>query len=85
MVKALPLGGIVTALGGAEPEPLPADDASLWLYLGIAIALVLAGGVFAGLTIAYVLQHDHHGSARYAVTNQMEQNRANTTQLDGPG
>ena len=34
---------------GKSPE-----DASLWLYLGIALALVLLGGLFAGLTIAYV-------------------------------
>lgn len=30
-----------------EPE-----DASLWLYLTIAVVLVLLGGAFAGLTIA---------------------------------
>jgi len=29
-----------------------ADDPSLWLYLSIAVLLVLLGGVFAGLTIA---------------------------------
>jgi metal transporter CNNM len=33
--------------GGASP-----DDPSLWLYLTIALVLVLHGGVFAGLTIA---------------------------------
>jgi metal transporter CNNM len=51
IVKALPLpfGGLVSALG---EEAHPKNDASLVLYLGIAIALVLAGGVFAGLTIA---------------------------------
>ena len=51
MVKAipLPLGTIVHAL--AE-EDLPKKDASLILYLGVALALVLGGGVFAGLTIA---------------------------------
>ena len=32
-----------------------ADDASLWLYLLVAAVLVLLGGAFAGLTIAYVL------------------------------
>ena len=37
-----------------EDLPKSPEDASLWLYLGIAVALVLAGGVFAGLTIAYV-------------------------------
>jgi len=31
-----------------------AEDPSLWLYLGVALALVLGGGAFAGLTIAYV-------------------------------
>ena len=52
LVKALPLGGIVNALAD-EDLPKSANDASLWLYLGIAVGLVLAGGVFAGLTIAY--------------------------------
>jgi metal transporter CNNM len=51
MVKAIPLpfGGFVSAL---HEEEHPKADASLVLYLAIAIALVLAGGVFAGLTIA---------------------------------
>ena len=50
-VRAIPLpfGGIVHAL--AE-EAHPKNDASLILYLGIAMMLVLGGGVFAGLTIA---------------------------------
>lgn len=52
-VRALPLGGAVNALAD-EDLPKSPEDASLWLYLGIAVALVLAGGVFAGLTIAYV-------------------------------
>jgi hypothetical protein len=38
----------------ANPEPKPAEDPSLWLYLTTAALLVLLGGVFAGLTIAYV-------------------------------
>lgn len=29
------------------------DSSDLWLDLGAAVALVLIGGVFAGLTIAY--------------------------------
>lgn len=31
------------------------DDPGMWAYLGVSVALVLLGGVFAGLTIAYVL------------------------------
>jgi metal transporter CNNM len=73
MVKALPLGGIVHALKD-EDLPKSPNDASLWLYLSVAIALVLAGGVFAGLTIAYV----HHGPA-------IVQRYANMPQLDGSG
>jgi hypothetical protein len=51
MVKAIPLpfGGIVSARHKEEPAE---EDANLILYFCIAIALVLAGGVFAGLTIA---------------------------------
>lgn len=55
LVKALPLGGVVSALAD-EDLPKPPNDPGLWLYLGIAVGLVLAGGVFAGLTIAYA----HH-------------------------
>ena len=32
-----------------DPDP---EDASIWLYLGVAAVLVLLGGAFAGLTIA---------------------------------
>jgi metal transporter CNNM len=37
-----------------EEEPSP-DEPSLWIYLSTAVVLVLLGGAFAGLTIAYVL------------------------------
>ena len=40
----------------AETHALPANDATLWLYLGVAAALVLTGGAFAGLTIALMGQ-----------------------------
>lgn len=35
-------------------EPRSPDDATLWIYLSVAVVLVLLGGAFAGLTIAYV-------------------------------
>ncbi|KAH8585494.1 hypothetical protein B0O99DRAFT_603253 [Bisporella sp. PMI_857] len=38
-----------------EPE---VEGASLWLYLGIAFALVVLGGIFAGLTIALMGQDE---------------------------
>jgi metal transporter CNNM len=51
---ALPLG-LSPPNASAKPEEPPSpDDASLWLYLSRALALVLLGGIFAGLTIAYV-------------------------------
>ena len=43
-------------LGGHEFDPKPVDDPQLWLYLGVAAALVLSGGAFAGLTIALMGQ-----------------------------
>lgn len=48
LVKAVPMP-FTTA---EEHLPMSPDDASLWIYLGVALALVLGGGVFAGLTIA---------------------------------
>lgn len=32
--------------------PMDPDNPDLWIYLGIAVFLVLLGGAFAGLTIA---------------------------------
>jgi metal transporter CNNM len=40
--------------GAGDGEAKPDDDPSKWAYLGTAVALVLLGGAFAGLTIAYV-------------------------------
>ena len=43
----------------AEPEePKTAEDPGLWIYLAIAIFLVLLGGAFAGLTIALMGQDE---------------------------
>ncbi|KAF1948535.1 DUF21-domain-containing protein [Byssothecium circinans] len=57
VVKAFPLvKRVVHVL--EEDLPKSPDDASLWVYLGVAIALVLAGGVFAGLTIALMGQDE---------------------------
>lgn len=39
-----------------EVHALSPSDPSLWLYLGVAAALVLSGGAFAGLTIALMGQ-----------------------------
>lgn len=41
--------------------PKTPDDPSLWAYLGVAAALVLLGGAFAGLTIAYVSKNKFFG------------------------
>ncbi|KAF2091445.1 DUF21-domain-containing protein, partial [Saccharata proteae CBS 121410] len=41
-----------------EGAPKKAEDPQLWAYLGTAIALVLAGGAFAGLTIALMGQDE---------------------------
>ena len=41
-----------------EGPPKSAGDPDLYLYLGIAVALVLLGGVFAGLTIALMGQDE---------------------------
>ncbi|RAH67235.1 putative DUF21 and CBS domain protein (Mam3) [Aspergillus aculeatinus CBS 121060] len=42
----------------SEVDPKPPSDPSLWLYLGVAAALVLSGGAFAGLTIALMGQDE---------------------------
>lgn len=52
VVKALPV--VQRAVNALNDEEMPKSpqDANLWAYLGTAIALVLLGGAFAGLTIA---------------------------------
>lgn len=45
-------------LEAGEPEPKSPDDPDLWVYLGTAVALVLLGGAFAGLTIALMGQDE---------------------------
>ena len=39
-----------------EADPMSSDDPTLWIYLAVAIGLVLLGGAFAGLTIALMGQ-----------------------------
>lgn len=54
LVSAAPL-----MYSAAEEEPpKSASNPQLWLFLGIAVALVLGGGVFAGLTIALMGQDE---------------------------
>ncbi|EME49920.1 hypothetical protein DOTSEDRAFT_85203 [Dothistroma septosporum NZE10] len=56
----LPLASAAPILHTLADEDLSkdADDPSLWIYLGVAVALVLLGGVFAGLTIALMGQDE---------------------------
>ena len=35
---------------------MPADNPTLWIYMAVAVGLVLLGGAFAGLTIALMGQ-----------------------------
>ncbi|KAF2649099.1 DUF21-domain-containing protein [Lophiostoma macrostomum CBS 122681] len=58
LVKALPLVQRAVHVFGDEDLPKDPADASLWAYLGTAIALVLLGGAFAGLTIALMGQDE---------------------------
>lgn len=46
--------------GGDEGDDMPKDasDPDLYVYLGVAVALVLLGGAFAGLTIALMGQDE---------------------------
>lgn len=39
-----------------EDEAMPAESSALWVYLVVALGLVLLGGAFAGLTIALMGQ-----------------------------
>lgn len=56
IAQALPLHFYPIFDTRKEPEGKTPNDPSLWLYLGVAAALVLLGGAFAGLTIALMGQ-----------------------------
>ncbi|KAL5113355.1 cell agglutination protein Mam3 [Pleosporales sp. CAS-2024a] len=58
LVKAIPRPLGAPAPAHARHDEPAARDASLVLYLAVAVALVLAGGVFAGLTIALMGQDE---------------------------
>lgn len=59
IASAAPLGLWRKGVQILEDEaPKAADDPNLWVYLGVAILLVLLGGVFAGLTIALMGQDE---------------------------
>ena len=55
-LRAAPLGFLPSSSFVQEDGAMPPDDAKLWIYLAIALGLVLLGGAFAGLTIALMGQ-----------------------------
>ena len=51
--NALPVVSAAVQVLKDDDSPKSPDNPSLWVYLGTAVFLVIAGGAFAGLTIAY--------------------------------
>jgi len=61
LASAAPLGlwqRSVKAFESDEDLPKSPDEPQLWIYLSVAVALVLLGGAFAGLTIALMGQDE---------------------------
>ena len=62
LVSAAPVhlfgGNTIHTYETDDDLPRDADDPSLWIYLSVAVFLVLLGGVFAGLTIALMGQDE---------------------------
>ncbi|KAK5136767.1 hypothetical protein LTR08_002063 [Meristemomyces frigidus] len=61
LVSAAPMGLWQTGVKILEDDdelPKSPGDPDLWIYLGVAVTLVLLGGVFAGLTIALMGQDE---------------------------
>ena len=58
MIQAAPVVSLVPfqVFAEAEEPPLSPQKPTLWIYLAVAVALVLLGGAFAGLTIALMGQ-----------------------------
>jgi metal transporter CNNM len=57
VVSAAPIGAWSSGIWIREEEH-HVEDGSLWVYLSVAVALVLLGGAFAGLTIALMGQDE---------------------------
>ncbi|KAL8950419.1 MAG: hypothetical protein Q9222_003557, partial [Ikaeria aurantiellina] len=55
-LRAAPLSR--RSIGILEEPPMSPTEPTLWIYLAVAIGLVLLGGVFAGLTIALMGQDE---------------------------
>lgn len=55
-LRAAPLGFLPSSNFVKADDTMPPDDAKLWIYLAVALGLVLLGGAFAGLTIALMGQ-----------------------------
>ena len=57
LIHAIPLShSLFNAFAEDEEPPMSPQKPTLWIYLAVAIALVLLGGAFAGLTIALMGQ-----------------------------
>lgn len=57
LLRAAPqLRAPLNAFAEDEEPPMSPDKPTLWIYLAVAVALVLLGGAFAGLTIALMGQ-----------------------------
>lgn len=60
LIRAMPLSrGLFNAFMEEEEPPMSPQSSSFWVYMAVAIALVLLGGAFAGLTIALMGQVGH--------------------------
>ena len=65
LLRAAPqLRGPFKVLAEDEEPPMSPHSSSLWIYLAVAIALVLLGGAFAGLTIALMGQVNYNNTVR---------------------
>lgn len=53
-------------MADAEEPPMSPAAPTLWIYLAVAVALVLLGGAFAGLTIALMGQVGKRGFGSFA-------------------
>lgn len=56
LIHASPIGFSRFNVLPQEADPMHAHNPTLWVYFIVAIALVLLGGAFAGLTIALMGQ-----------------------------
>ena len=75
VIRAIPMSLNPFHVLAEDEPPMSPQKPTLWIYLAVAIALVLLGGAFAGLTIALMGQVRPHKYCKLGAGNTLTSSR----------